>query len=328
MSNIRVGILGYGNLGRGVELAVRDNADMELVGVFTRRNPETVKTATDAATYHVDDLSGFVGDIDVLVLGGGSATDLPEQTPAYARLFNVVDSFDTHARIPEHFAKVDASAREGGKVAVISAGWDPGMFSVARVYAGAILPNGADYTFWGRGVSQGHSDAIRRIPGVIDARQYTVPVAAALDAVRAGEEPELGTREKHTRECFVVVEEGADKVAIEKSIVEMPNYFADYDTTVTFISAEEMARDHAGLPHGGSVIRTGRTGIEGGNGHVVEFSLQLDSNPEFTGSVLAACVRAVARMAAEGQVGCRTIFDIPPAYLSPLSDEDLRAHML
>ena len=325
---IRVGILGYGNLGRGVELAVRNNADMELVGVFTRRAPESVKPATGVPAYHVDALEDFVDAIDVLVLGGGSATDLPEQTPAYARLFNVVDSFDTHARIPEHFANVDAAAREGGKVACISVGWDPGMFSVARVYAGAILPNGADYTFWGRGVSQGHSDAIRRIPGVVDARQYTVPVAAALDAVRAGEEPQLATREKHTRECFVVVEEGADKAAIEQAIVTMPNYFADYDTTVTFVSADEMAANHAGLPHGGSVIRTGRTGLEGQNSHVVEFSLQLDSNPEFTGSVLAACARAVARMAAEGQTGCKTIFDIPPAYLSPLSAEDLRAHML
>ena len=329
---IRVGILGYGNLGRGVELAVRDNADMELVGVFTRRAPESVKPATGVPAYHVDALEDFVDAIDVLVLGGGSATDLPEQTPKYARLFNVVDSFDTHARIPEHFANVDAAAREGGKVAVISVGWDPGMFSVARVYAGAILPNGADYTFWGRGVSQWHIDAIRRIPGLVDARQYTVPVAAALDAVRTGENPQLSTREKHTRECFVVVEEGADKGAnkgaIEQAIVTMPNYFADYDTTVTFISAEEMKRDHAGLPHGGSVIRTGCTGVEGQNKHVVEFSLQLDSNPEFTGSVLAACARAVARMAAEGQQGCKTIFDIPPAYLSPLSAEELRAHML
>ena len=328
MANIRIGILGYGNLGRGVELACRANDDMELVAVFTRRDPASVVTLTGVESRHVDELPDFVDKIDVLVLGGGSATDLPEQTPAYAKLFNVVDSFDTHARIPEHFANVDAAAREAGKVAVISVGWDPGMFSVARVYANAILPQGADYTFWGRGVSQGHSDAIRRIPCVVDARQYTVPVPEALEAVRAGENPSLTTRQKHTRECFVAIEEGADAAAIERAIVEMPNYFADYDTTVTFVSAEELARDHAGLPHGGSVIRTGATGLEGQNKHVIEFKLDLDSNPEFTGSVLAACARAAYRMAQAGQTGCKTIFDIAPAMLSPLSPEELRAHML
>lgn len=328
MTKIRIGILGYGNLGRGVELACRANEDTGLVAVFTRRDPAAVSTVTGAPSYHVDDLESFVGKIDVLVLGGGSATDLPEQTPACAKLFNVVDSFDTHARIPEHFANVDAAAKAAGTVAVISVGWDPGMFSVARVYANAILPQGADYTFWGRGVSQGHSDAIRRIPGVVDARQYTVPVPAALDAVRSGANPSLTTREKHTRECFVVIEEGADAAAIEKAIVEMPNYFSDYNTTVTFVSAEELVRDHAGLPHGGSVIRTGTTGAEGQHKHVIEYKLELDSNPEFTGSVLTACARAACRMAQAGQTGCKTIFDIPPAMLSPLSPEELRAHML
>lgn len=326
---IRIGILGYGNLGRGVELACRDNDDTELVALFTRRDPASVKTQTEGvAVYSSASLEEHVDDIDVLVICGGSATDLPEQTPACAKLFNVVDSFDTHANIPAHFARVDEAAQAGGKLAVISAGWDPGMFSVARVYANAILPNGADYTFWGRGVSQGHSDAIRRIPGVIDARQYTVPVPAALESVRAGENPQLSTREKHTRECFVAIEDGADAAAIEKAIVEMPNYFADYDTTVTFVSAEELAVNHAGLPHGGSVIRTGSTGIEGQNKHVIEYSLELDSNPEFTGSVLLACARAAYRMAEAGQVGCKTIFDIPPAMMSAMSPEDLRAHML
>lgn len=329
MSVIRIGILGYGNLGRGVELACRDNDDTQLVAVFTRRDPASVAPLTDGVSvYPAADLAAHVDDIDVLVLGGGSATDLPEQTPACARLFNVVDSFDTHANIPAHYAAVDAAAREGGKVAVISAGWDPGMFSIARLYANAVLPNGADYTFWGRGVSQGHSDAIRRVPGVVDARQYTVPVPAALEAVRAGEHPELTTRQKHTRECFVVAEEGVDRAAIEKAIVEMPNYFADYDTTVTFISQEELNRDHAGIPHGGSVIRTGSTGADGQNTHVIEYSLKLDSNPEFTGSVLVACARAAWRLAGEGAVGARTLFDIPPAYLSAVDDADLRATML
>ena len=325
----RIGILGYGNLGKGVELACSQAEDMELVAVFTRRAPESLALLTEGPkVYAASELADHTEDIDVLILAGGSATDLPEQTPEAAKLFNVVDSFDTHANIPVHFANVDAAAKESGHVGVISVGWDPGMFSIARLYANCILPNGADYTFWGRGVSQGHSDAIRRIPGVADARQYTVPVPEALAAVRSGEQPQLTTRQKHTRECFVVAEEGADKAAIEKAIVEMPNYFADYDTTVTFISQEELDRDHAGIPHGGSVIRTGNTGLSGEKTHVIEYSLKLDSNPEFTGSVLVAVARAVARMHSEGQTGCRTIFDIPPAYLSPLSGEDLRASML
>lgn len=325
--SIRIGILGYGNLGKGVELAVQKNDDMELVALFTRRDPESITTITGVPVYTAADMAQYTDAIDVLILCGGSATDLPKQTPEAAKLFNVVDSFDTHANIPTHFAEVDAAAKESGKIGVISVGWDPGMFSVARLYSNCILPDGNDYTFWGRGVSQGHSDAIRRIPGVLDARQYTVPVEAAMNAVRAGENPELTTREKHTRECFVVAEEGADLAAIEKQIVEMPNYFADYDTTVTFISQEELDRDHAGIPHGGSVIRTGVTG-DGTNKHVVEFSLKLDSNPEFTGSVLAACARAAYRMNQEGLSGCKTIFDIAPAYLSPKSGEELRAHML
>ena len=329
MAKTRIGILGYGNLGHGVELACRQSDDVELAALFTRRDPASVKPLTEGVAVHpADELAAHADDLDVLVLCGGSANDLPEQTPECARLFNVVDSFDTHANIPVHFANVDAAAREGGKVAIISAGWDPGMFSLARLYAESVLPEGRDYTFWGRGVSQGHSDAIRRIPGVADARQYTVPVPAALDAVRAGENPELTTRQKHTRECFVVAEEGADRAAIERAIVEMPNYFADYDTTVTFVSQEELDRDHAGIPHGGSVIRSGVTGEGGANRHVIEFSLKLDSNPEFTGSVLVACARAAHRLAREGQAGCKTLFDIPPAYLSPKSAEDLRAHLL
>lgn len=325
--SIRIGILGYGNLGKGVELAVQKNDDMELVALFTRRDPATITTITGAPVYAAADMAQYADAIDVLVLCGGSATDLPKQTPEAAKLFNVVDSFDTHANIPTHYAAVDAAAKESGKIGIISVGWDPGMFSVARLYSNCILPDGSDYTFWGRGVSQGHSDAIRRIPGVADARQYTVPVEAAMNAVRNGENPELTTREKHTRECFVVAEEGADLAAIEKQIVEMPNYFADYDTTVTFISQEELDRDHKGIPHGGSVIRTGVTG-DGSNKHVIEYSLKLDSNPEFTGSVLAACARAAYRMNQEGQSGCKTIFDIAPAYLSAQSGEELRAHML
>lgn len=325
--SIRIGILGYGNLGKGVELAVQKNDDMELVALFTRRDPATITTITGVPVYAAADMAQYTDAIDVLVLCGGSATDLPKQTPEAAKLFNVVDSFDTHANIPTHYAAVDAAAKESGKIGIISVGWDPGMFSVARLYSNCILPDGSDYTFWGRGVSQGHSDAIRRIPGVADARQYTVPVEAAMNAVRNGENPELTTREKHTRECFVVAEEGADLAAIEKQIVEMPNYFADYDTTVTFISQEELDRDHKGIPHGGSVIRTGVTG-DGSNKHVIEYSLKLDSNPEFTGSVLAACARAAYRMNQEGQSGCKTIFDIAPAYLSAQSGEELRAHML
>ena len=329
MAKTRIGILGYGNLGRGVELSCRQNDDMELAALFTRRDPASVKPLTEGVpVFSADDLAAHADDVDVLVLCGGSANDLPEQTPACAKLFNVVDSFDTHANIPAHFANVNAAAEEGGTVAVISAGWDPGMFSLARLYAGSILPEGADYTFWGRGVSQGHSDAIRRVEGVADARQYTVPVPAALEAVRNGENPELTTRQKHTRECFVVAEEGADTAAIERAIVEMPNDFADYDPTVTFVTQEELDRDHAVIPHGGSVIRSGVTGQDGENAHVVEFSLKLDSNPEFTGSVLVACARAAHRMSQEGQAGCKTLFDIPPAYLSAISDEDLRAHLL
>lgn len=329
MTKTRIGILGYGNLGRGVELACRQNDDMELVALFTRRDPATVKMLTQGVpVYAAADLPAHANDVDVLVLCGGSANDLPKQTPAVAGLFNVVDSFDTHANIPEHFAAVDEAARAGGKVAIISAGWDPGMFSIARLYANCILPDGKDYTFWGRGVSQGHSDAIRRIPGVVDARQYTVPVPASLQAVRNGENPDLTTRQKHTRECYVVAEEGVDKTAITQAIVTMPNYFADYDTTVEFISQEELNRDHAGIPHGGSVIRTGVTGDNGESQHTIEYSLKLDSNPEFTGGVLCACARAAHRLSAEGQIGCRTLFDIAPSYLSAKSSDQLRASML
>ena len=325
---MNVAIAGYGNLGRGVEAAVTNASDMELVGIFTRRDPETVRVATDTPVYAWSELADRAKDIDVLVICGGSATDLPEQTPELAKLFTVVDSFDTHAHIPDHFANVDAAAREAGTLGVISCGWDPGLFSLARLYASVALPDGADYTFWGRGVSQGHSDAIRRIPGVADARQYTVPVPAAVEAARSGKNPELSTREKHTRECFVVAEEGADLAAIEEAIVTMPNYFSDYDTTVTFISQEELNANHAGLPHGGTVIRSGRTGLEGEFGDTIEFSLSLDSNPYFTGSVLASVARAAYRMHEAGNVGAYTMFDIPPALLSPLSPEELRAHLM
>lgn len=329
MPETRIGIFGYGNLGRGVELAIRQNPDMKLAALFTRRDPSTLKPLTDdVPVYAASTLADHADDIDVLILCGGSATDLPKQTPECARLFNVIDSFDTHAHIPEHFAAVDAAAKNAKKVAIISCGWDPGMFSLARLYANCILPHGHDYTFWGRGVSQGHSDAIRRIPGVADARQYTVPVPESLEAVRAGKNPQLTTRQKHTRECYVVAEDGADLAAIEKAIVEMPDYFADYDTTVEFITQEELDRDHAGIPHGGSVVRTGQTGQTGENSHIIEYSLKLDSNPQFTGSVLVACARAAHRMSEEGQSGCKTMFDIAPAYLSPLSGEELRAHML
>ena len=325
---MKIGIYGYGNLGRGVELAIRQNPDAELFGVFTRRNPQTVKTLTGAAVYAAQDVEKYAGDIDVMIICGGSASDLPEMTPMLAKTFNVVDSFDTHARVPEHFANVDKAALETGHTAIISAGWDPGLFSLARLYMNTVLPDGRDYTFWGRGVSQGHSDAIRRIPGVKDARQYTVPVEDALAKVRAGENPDLTTRQKHTRECWVVAEEGADKALIEKQIKEMPNYFADYDTTVTFISAEEMKRDHSELPHGGQVIRCGATGAEGAHKHVMEFSLKLDSNPEFTASVLVACARAVARMNSRKIFGCKTLFDVAPADLSPMDPEDMRKKLL
>ena len=327
--SIRIGILGYGNLGRGVECAVSQNPDMELKAVFTRRNPQDVKILTGtAAVCPVSEAARWQDKLDVLILCGGSATDLPEQTPAYAELFNVIDSFDTHARIPEHFAKVDAAAKKAGKTAIISVGWDPGMFSLNRMYANAILPEGKDYTFWGRGVSQGHSDAIRRIPGVKDARQYTVPVDSALEAVRAGKDPELTTRQKHTRECFVAVQEDADKAAIEDAIKTMPNYFADYDTTVHFISEEELRRDHSRIPHGGFVLRSGSTGWERENRHLIEYSLKLDSNPEFTASVIAAYARAAYRLSGEGIHGCKTVFDIAPAYLSAKSGEELRASLL
>ena len=327
--SIRIGILGYGNLGRGVECAIKHNPDMELVGVFTRRAPESVKILTETAkVYSVDDAEKMKDQIDVMILCGGSATDLPEQTPKYAQWFNVVDSFDTHKRIPEHFANVDKADSESGHVGIISVGWDPGMFSLNRMYANAILTNGKDYTFWGKGVSQGHSDAIRRIKGVKDGKQYTIPVESALEAVRSGKNPELTTREKHTRECFVVAEEGADLARIENEIKTMPNYFDEYDTTVHFISEEELKRDHSGIPHGGFVIRTGKTGWNDENSHVIEYSLKLDSNPEFTSSVIVAYARAAYRMNQEGQNGCKTVFDVAPAYLSALSGEELRKHLL
>ena len=327
--SIRVGIFGYGNLGRGIESAIRQNADMSLVAVFTRRDPDTVKINTAGVpVYHADTVAQHNDEIDVMILCGGSATDLPAQTPALARLYNVVDSFDTHAKIPEHFENVDKAAKEGGNVALISVGWDPGMFSLNRMYAGAVLPEGKDYTFWGKGVSQGHSDAIRRIDGVADAKQYTIPVEAALDAVRSGSCPELTTRQKHLRECFVVAKEGADLDRIENEIKTMPNYFADYDTIVHFISKEELDRDHSGIPHGGFVIRTGKTGFGGEHNHVIEYSLKLDSNPEFTASVIVAYARAAVRMSKNGDVGCKTVLDVPPALLSPLSPEELRRTLL
>lgn len=325
---IKVGIAGYGNLGKGVESALKQNPDTELFGVFTRRNPSDVKTVTGAKAYNIADILDYKDDIDVLIICGGSATDLPVQTPELAKNFNVIDSFDTHANIPEHFAKVDASAKSANKVAMISVGWDPGMFSLNRLYSESIIPDGRTYTFWGKGVSQGHSDAIRRIEGVVDARQYTVPVPSSLEAVRNGENPELTTRQMHTRECYVVVEDGADKERIENEIKTMPNYFADYDTTVKFITAEEMQKNHSGIPHGGFVIRSGNTGIENDKNHIIEYSLKLDSNPEFTSSVLVAFARAAYRMEKEGMSGCKTVFDVPPAYLSPKSAEELRAHLL
>ena len=327
--SIRLGIIGYGNLGKGVEVVVKDAPDMDLVAVFTRRDPSTVKIQTAGVpVLNVSELANWTDKIDVMILCGGSATDLPTMTPEYAKLFNVVDSFDTHARIPEHFANVDKAAKEANKIGVISCGWDPGMFSLMRVYANSILPDGNDYTFWGKGVSQGHSDAIRRIEGVKNAKQYTVPVESALEAVRNGENLELTTRQKHTRECFVVLEEGADAAKVEKEIKEMPNYFADYDTTVNFISEEEFNEKHQGLAHGGFVFRSGKTGANKEHNHIIEYSLKLDSNPEFTTSVLVCVARAAYRMHQEGQTGCKTILDIPPAYFSPESGETLRAKML
>lgn len=327
MKTYRIGICGYGNLGRGVELALRQQPDMSLAAVFTRRDPASLSILTPGVpVLPLSDAPAHAKDIDVLILCGGSATDLPKQGPALARHFNTVDSFDTHAHIPDYFAALDAAAKEARHLSLLSVGWDPGLFSLLWLYAGAVLPDGRDYTFWGRGVSQGHSDAIRRVPGVADARQYTVPVPAAVESVRRGENPDLTTREKHTRECYVVLKPGADPAAVEKAIVEMPNYFADYDTTVHFVSQEELDRDHAGLPHGGFVIRTGTTA--GGNDCRIEYSLDLGSNPEFTACVLVSYARAVARLAAEGATGCKTVFDIAPVYLSPVSGEELRAHML
>ncbi|MBR6256092.1 MAG: diaminopimelate dehydrogenase [Lachnospiraceae bacterium] len=327
--SIRIGILGYGNLSRGVESAIRQNEDLELAAVFTRRDPAGVKIKTEGVPVMAEsELLDWKDKIDVLVMGGGSATDLPVQTPKYAEHFNVIDSFDTHARIAEHFANVDAAAKKGGKVAVISVGWDPGMFSLLRMVSDAVLPEGKHYTFWGRGVSQGHSDAIRRIEGVKDARQYTVPIESAVEEVRSGSNPEFTARQMHLRDCYVVAEEGADKARIEKEIKEMPNYFADYDTTVHFISEEELKRDHAGLPHGGFVIRSGVTGNDKEHKHIIEYNLKLDSNPEFTGSVLAAYARAAYRLSKEGAAGCKTVFDIAPAYLSAKSAEELRGHLL
>lgn len=327
--SIKIGILGYGNLGRGVECAVKQNDDMELVAVFTRRNPEDVKILTETATVcNVADVEDWKDKIDVMIICGGSATDLPKQTPVYAKMFNVIDSFDTHARIPEHFANVDAAAKENGHLAMISVGWDPGLFSLNRIYAESILPNGKTYTFWGKGVSQGHSDAIRRIPGVKRGIQYTVPVEEAMDQVRAGKQPELTTRQKHTRECFVVAEEGADKKQIEESIKTMKNYFDEYDTTVNFISEEEFDAVHNKMPHGGFVMRSGMTGENENIHQMIEYSLKLESNPEFTSSVLVAYARALSRMKAEGMTGCKTVFDVAPAYLSPLSADEIRAHLL
>ncbi len=325
---IKVGLYGYGNIAKGVECAVKQNSDMEITAVFTRRDPSQVKTISGAPVYNTADVLDHKYDVDVLVMCGGSATDLPEQTPAMAKHFNVVDSFDTHKNIPVHFEKVDAAAKESGKIGIISVGWDPGMFSLNRLYGSCILPDGADYTFWGKGVSQGHSDAIRRVEGVLDARQYTIPVDTALEAVRSGSQPQLTTREKHTRECFVVAKEGADLKKIENDIVTMKNYFDEYDTTVHFISQEELDRDHKGIPHGGFVIRTGKTGVNLENNHVIEYSLKLDSNPEFTASVITAYVRAAYKMNAEGIVGCKTVFDIAPAYLSQKTPAQLRKEML
>lgn len=326
---MKIGILGYGNLGRGVECAIAQNPDAELAAVFTRREPKEVKILTDGVpVMSADDAVKMKDKIDVLIICGGSATDLPVQTPEYAKYFNVIDSFDTHAKIPEHFENVNKAALDGGNTAIISVGWDPGMFSLARMYSNAILTDGSDYTFWGRGVSQGHSDAIRRIDGVVDARQYTVPVPEAVEAVRSGKNPTLTTRQKHTRECYVVAEDGADLGRIEREIKTMPNYFADYDTTVYFISEEELKRNHSAIPHGGSVIRSGKTGVNGENSHVIEYSLKLDSNPEFTASVLVAYARAAYRMNKEGMTGCKTVLDVPPAYLSAMSAEELRAKLL
>lgn len=326
---MKIGILGYGNLGHGVECAIEQNSDMELVAVFTRRDPKDLIIQTKTASVcNISEIDEWKDRIDVMILCGGSATDLPEQSPFYAKLFNIVDSFDTHAKIPEHFHAVDMAAKEGKHISIISVGWDPGMFSLNRMYADAILPEGKDYTFWGKGISQGHSDAIRRIKGVKDAKQYTIPVEASLQAVRNGENPDLTIRQKHIRECFVVLEDGAEPEKVENEIKTMPNYFADYDTIVHFISEEELKKNHSKIPHGGIVLRSGVTGMEKNHTHLIEYSLKLDSNPEFTGSVLVAYARAAFRLAKEGQTGCKTVFDIAPAYLSAKSAEELRAQML
>ena len=325
---MKIAIYGYGNLGRGVEAAVKYNEDIELVGIFTRREPSSVKSVLGTAVYSAENIMKFKDEIDVVVICGGSATDLPKITPELAKSFNVVDSFDTHSTIPEHFKNVDEAARKNGNIALVSSGWDPGLFSIARLYSSAVLPNGSDYTFWGKGISQGHSDAIRRIEGVLDARQYTIPKEEALLLVREGKNPTLTTADKHLRECFVVVKDGYDKGEIEKKIKTMPNYFADYETVVNFISLDELREKHSGMPHGGSVIRCGTSGVNGENRHTVEFKLTLDSNPEFTGSVLVAYARAINRMHGRGSVGCKTVFDVAPADLSALSPEELRAHML
>ena len=329
MNEIRIGIVGYGNLGRGTELAIRQNPDMKLVAVFTRRNPDDLKIMTEGVpVYSIDSIADYKNDIDVLILCGGSAKDLPQQGPELAKMFNTIDSFDTHAKIPEYFAEIDKAAKEGGNTSIISVGWDPGMFSVNRLYGSCILPEGKDYTFWGKGVSQGHSDAIRRVEGVADGKQYTIPVEEAVEAVRRGEDPELTTRQKHHRECFVVAKEGADKAKIEAEIKNMPNYFADYDTTVHFISQEELDRDHSGIPHGGFVIRSGKTGVNGETSHIVEYSLKLGSNPEFTSSILVAYARAAYRLSKSGDKGAKTVFDIAPGLLSIKSADELRAQML
>lgn len=325
---IRIGIAGYGNLGRGVECAVKTCEDMELVALFTRRNPDSITTHTGVPVYSMEKAPEMKDKIDVMIICGGSAHDLPKQTPEMAQYFNVIDSFDTHAKIPEHFDRVDEASKNSGKIAIISVGWDPGMFSLNRLIGQAILPNGNDYTFWGKGVSQGHSDAIRRIPGVKDARQYTIPVESALESVRNGENPELTTRQKHTRECFVVAEDGANLAEIENAIKTMPNYFADYDTTVHFVSQEELMRDHSGIPHGGMVFRSGSTGFNNENKHIIEYRLQLDSNPEFTSSVLTAYARAAYRLNNEGQSGCKTVLDVPPSYIHPDSPEQQRKNLL
>lgn len=325
---IKIGIAGYGNLGRGVESAVASCKDMELVAVFTRRDPKCLHTHTNVPVYSMENAPKMQDQIDVMILCGGSASDLPVQTPELAKYFNVIDSFDTHAKIPEHFEHVNRSSQASKKISIISVGWDPGLFSLNRMFAQAILPNGKDYTFWGKGVSQGHSDAVRRIEGVKDARQYTIPIEKALKQVRAGENPELTVREKHTRECFVVAEDGADLNSIETAIKTMPNYFDAYDTTVHFITEEEMQKNHSGIPHGGMVIRSGSTGFQQENKHIIEYRIQLDSNPEFTSSVLVAYARAAYRMNQEGQCGCKTVLDVPPAYLHPASPEELRKTLL